>query len=114
MKLHDAISRGFNLRFFRGLGKETQKMGLSNRKKGFRMLAFTNGVAANLIPGQWMKSRLSEANGMCVEVAALPHGYIAIRNSTDPDGPALVVRNGEMAAFIDGAKKGEFDSLCTN
>ncbi|MFD3971391.1 DUF397 domain-containing protein [Streptomyces cyaneofuscatus] len=89
-------------------------MGLSNRKKEFRMVDYKNGMAASLIPGQWMKSRMSEANGMCVEVAALPQGGVAIRNSTDPDGPALIVKNGEMAAFIDGAKNGEFDSLCAN
>ncbi|MFI1185769.1 DUF397 domain-containing protein [Streptomyces californicus] len=76
------------------------------------MQNFTNGVTASLIPAEWIKSRKSEANGMCVEVAALPQGRIAMRNSTDPDGPALVIRNAELEAFIDGAKKGEFDFLC--
>ncbi|MFI6893581.1 DUF397 domain-containing protein [Streptomyces sp. NPDC050256] len=77
------------------------------------MQKFTNGMAANLIPGQWVKSRKSEANGMCIELAALPQGGIAIRNSTDPAGAALVVLNEELEAFVDGAKKGEFDALCT-
>lgn len=73
---------------------------------------FTNGMAADLIPGRWVKSRMSEANGMCIELAELPQGRIAIRNSTDPAGPALIVSSAEMEAFIDGAKKGEFDTLC--
>lgn len=88
-------------------------MRLSNREGIFPMLKFTNGMAANLIPGQWVKSRKSEANGMCIELAALPQGGIAIRNSTDPAGAALIVLNEELEAFVDGAKKGEFDALCT-
>ncbi|WP_330433855.1 DUF397 domain-containing protein [Streptomyces sp. NBC_00825] len=78
------------------------------------MQTFTNGMTANLIPGQWMKSRKSEANGMCIELAALPQGGIAIRNSTDPAGAALIFLSAELEAFIDGAKKGEFDSLCAS
>ncbi|WP_411080105.1 DUF397 domain-containing protein [Streptomyces sp. cmx-18-6] len=70
-------------------------------------------MTASLIPGRWVKSRKSEANGMCIELAALPQGGIAIRNSTDPDGAALIVKSAELEAFVDGAKKGEFDSLCT-
>ncbi|MFE2295056.1 DUF397 domain-containing protein [Streptomyces sp. NPDC059452] len=70
-------------------------------------------MAADLIPGRWVKSRKSEANGMCVELAALPQGGIAIRNSTDPAGAALIFRGAEFEAFVDGAKRGEFDSLCT-
>ncbi|MFD5983234.1 DUF397 domain-containing protein [Streptomyces cyaneofuscatus] len=76
------------------------------------MQEFTNGMAASLMPVRWIKSRKSEANGMCVEVAALPQGGIAMRNSTDPDGPALVIKNAEMEAFMDGVKNGEFDTLC--
>ncbi|MBH5337613.1 DUF397 domain-containing protein [Streptomyces pactum] len=77
------------------------------------MREFTNGMPAGLIPGAWMKSRKSEANGMCVEALRLPHGGVALRNSTDPTGPALVFTAGEMAAFLDGAKNGEFDILIT-
>ncbi|MER6573064.1 DUF397 domain-containing protein [Streptomyces sp. NPDC001093] len=75
------------------------------------MQNFSNGMAASVIPGRWIKSRKSEANGMCVEAVRLPQGGVALRNSTDPDGPALVFTVGEMDAFIDGAKKGEFDAL---
>jgi hypothetical protein len=59
----------------------------------------------------WRKSRHSGANGNCVEVAALPGGDVALRNSRYPDGPALVYTRAEMAAFLAGAKDGEFDHV---
>lgn len=75
------------------------------------MRKYTNGMAAGLINGPWVKSRKTEANGQCVELALLPTGSVAIRNSTDPDGPALLFSALEMDAFLDGAKKGEFDAM---
>jgi hypothetical protein len=48
-----------------------------------------------------------------VEVAGLPDGSIALRNSRHPQGPALVYTRAEIAAFIAGAKDGEFDALST-
>jgi hypothetical protein len=46
-----------------------------------------------------------------VEVAPLPDGAIAVRNSRHPSGPALVFTRGEVSAFLAGAKDGEFDDL---
>ena len=45
----------------------------------------------------------------CVEIAHLPDGQVAIRNSRHATGPALVFTPGEWAAFVDGAKDGDFD-----
>jgi Domain of unknown function (DUF397) len=45
------------------------------------------------------------------EMAALPSGSIAMRNSRDPGGPALIYTHAEIEAFIGGAKEGEFDHL---
>jgi hypothetical protein len=46
-----------------------------------------------------------------VEVAELPDGGIAVRNSRHPSGPALVYTRAEIAAFLTGVKNGEFDDL---
>ncbi|GHB58364.1 transcriptional regulator [Streptomyces cirratus] len=71
-----------------------------------------NGVAASEIPGAvWVKSSASVGNGNCVEVAALADGTVAMRNSRFPDGPALIFTAGEIEAFVDGAKRAEFDQL---
>lgn len=71
-----------------------------------------NGVVASEIPDvTWVKSSSSVGNGNCVEVAALEGGGVAMRNSRFPDGPALVFTAAEIEAFVDGAKRSEFDHL---
>jgi Domain of unknown function (DUF397) len=59
----------------------------------------------------WQKSRRSNPSGNCVELAGLPDGGIAIRNSRHPDGPVLVYTRDEIAAFVGGARDGDFDNL---
>lgn len=59
----------------------------------------------------WRKSRASNPRGDCVELARLDGGGVAVRNSRDPHGPALVYTPAEIAAFLAGAKAGEFDDL---
>jgi hypothetical protein len=56
----------------------------------------------------WIKSRMCSADG-CVEVAYLPGGNVALRDSKDVSKPAHVFDREEWAAFIAGAKNGEFD-----
>ncbi|MFF9346627.1 DUF397 domain-containing protein [Streptomyces sp. NPDC014734] len=74
---------------------------------------YSNGVSANLITGvTWVKSSLSDGiGGNCVEIARLAEGHVALRNSRDTCGPALVYNSGEWEAFLQGAKDGEFDSM---
>ncbi|MET8978326.1 DUF397 domain-containing protein [Streptomyces sp. NPDC004539] len=74
-------------------------------------MPFENGVRASSLDARWTKSRHSNATGNCVETAALPGGLVALRNSRDPDGPALVYTPEEIAAFLAGVKDGEFDHL---
>jgi len=60
----------------------------------------------------WIKASMSMPSGACIELAADGH-LIALRNSRDP---RVVLRytHGELAAFLDGAKRGEFDHLLGN
>jgi len=71
-----------------------------------------NGMpAAELGEVHWRKSQYSNGTGECVELAALPGGEIAMRNSRFPDGPVLVYTRAEINAFLAGAKDGEFDQV---
>ncbi len=71
-----------------------------------------NGMPAALLGGVvWRKSQFSNPSGNCVEMAALPGGEVAIRNSRDPHGPALIYTPRELDAFVQGVKGGDFDDL---
>jgi Domain of unknown function (DUF397) len=62
-------------------------------------------MSENLI---WAKSSYSGSEGgQCVEVAALPNGSHAVRDSKDPDGPVLRFTADEWRAFVRGVKAGE-------
>jgi hypothetical protein len=58
----------------------------------------------------WKKASRSNGNGgnNCVEVAFLDTG-VAVRDSKDRSGPALMFTMAEWTAFVDSAKDGEFD-----
>ncbi|MGQ4516399.1 DUF397 domain-containing protein [Streptomyces sp. DW26H14] len=51
----------------------------------------------------WVKSSYSGTNNNCVEVAALPRGGRAVRDSKDPQGPRLAfARGAAFGAFLAG------------
>jgi hypothetical protein len=74
------------------------------------MSTVRNGTPAAKLHGtSWVKSRRSgPTGGNCVEIAFLPDGEVAVRNSRHPDGPALVFTAAEWDAFVGGAADGEF------
>jgi Domain of unknown function (DUF397) len=75
-------------------------------------MQFANGAPVDQLGAvQWRKSQASNPSGNCVEVAALPSGDVAVRNSRHPAGPALVYTRAEVAAFLAGVRAGEFDDL---
>jgi hypothetical protein len=55
----------------------------------------------------WRKSTYSGQDGNCVEIATNLPGTIAIRDSKNPDGPALTFSHSAWAVFIRTMKAGE-------
>ncbi|MEU6077111.1 DUF397 domain-containing protein [Micromonospora sp. NPDC047074] len=59
----------------------------------------TPTINAALAVARWRKSSRSGDEGACVEMAVLP-GTIAVRDSKDPSGPALLFPPAAWAAFV--------------
>jgi hypothetical protein len=71
-----------------------------------------NGMLVGQLPHvSWHKSRRSNPSGNCVEMAELPEGQIAVRNSRHPEGPVLIYTREEIVALLLGARDGDFDHL---
>ncbi|MFL4905010.1 DUF397 domain-containing protein [Streptomyces sp. MMS24-I2-30] len=65
-----------------------------------------------------------QASGVCrgcplrapIEVAtnlaiATPHGHVPVRDSKNPDGPALTLPTHAFTSFVAGVKAGEFGAV---
>jgi hypothetical protein len=65
-------------------------------------------------PLRWRKSTASNPNGNCVELAEVADGLVALRNSRYPAGPVVVGSRAAVAAFVCGARDGEFDDLVSD
>lgn len=71
-----------------------------------------NGMPARDLGAQdWHKPWSDDAGGACVEVKKLGDGRVAVRQSTDPGGPALVFTDREITNFLTGVKAGDADFL---
>ena len=71
-----------------------------------------NGMpAAELGQQGWTKPWSGGNGGSCVEAKKLPGGRVALRQSTDPSGPALIFEPAEIRAFVEGARNGLADEL---
>ncbi|MFC6085088.1 DUF397 domain-containing protein [Sphaerisporangium aureirubrum] len=58
----------------------------------------------------WRKATKSGPNqGNCLEVAPLSGGRVGLRDTEAPEKAPFVVSASVWDAFVDGAKKGEFD-----
>jgi hypothetical protein len=64
----------------------------------------------DLSSADWHKSTRSGGNGGdCVEVAVNLPGIVAVRDTKDRQGAALVFTDAEWVAFLAGVREGEFD-----
>ena len=66
-----------------------------------------------MIIGEWIKSSYSDGDiddgGIdCVEVMLHESGGWSVRDSKDPHGPVLNFTPGEVSAFVQGVRAGEF------
>jgi hypothetical protein len=60
----------------------------------------------DLTSAAWRKSTHSNNGGNCVEVARNLPGVVAVRDSTDPAGPALVLDLGQWRALLAASRAG--------
>ncbi|MGK4580746.1 DUF397 domain-containing protein [Kitasatospora sp. HPMI-4] len=65
----------------------------------------------DLSHASWFKSSYSNNGGNCIEVAPGYAGVMPVRDSKDPEGPALVFSAEGFAAFVAGVKSGEFGTV---
>lgn len=71
-----------------------------------------NGICAALLEGAvWRKSQRSNSQGACMELARLDSATVAMRNSRDPQGTALVYPAGAVRAMVRALRAGEFNDL---
>jgi len=71
-----------------------------------------NGISAAELSGAvWRKSERSNSQGACVELARLDSATVAMRNSRDPQGTALIYPAGAVRAMVSALRAGEFDDL---
>ncbi|WP_433889096.1 DUF397 domain-containing protein [Streptomyces sp. CA-111067] len=65
--------------------------------------------ADTLSGADWFKSSYSDnQGGECVEGARLADGSMAVRDSKDPQGPALIFPADAWTAFAAATREGEF------
>ncbi|MFE7191796.1 DUF397 domain-containing protein [Kitasatospora sp. NPDC057541] len=62
-------------------------------------------------PVHWRKSSYSSNGGQCVEVATPHLTTVHVRDSKDPDGPALLFPAPAWHPFLTAVRAGEFDIL---
>jgi hypothetical protein len=78
--------------------------------EGGIMVGLYSGMpAAGIQDVNWRKSRRSNPSGNCVELAELVGGAIAVRDSRQRSGPALVYSRTEIGMLITRARTGSLD-----
>jgi hypothetical protein len=71
-----------------------------------------NGMPASELGERgWERPWSGTSGGQCVEMKRLTDGRVAVRQSTDPAGPALIYTPEEIGAFVTGVKNGLADHM---
>ncbi|MFJ2865755.1 DUF397 domain-containing protein [Kitasatospora sp. NPDC087314] len=65
----------------------------------------------DLSGASWIKSSHSNNGGDCVEVTAGFPGVLPVRDSKDPEGPALVFPADAWSSFVAAVRAGEFGEV---
>jgi len=66
-------------------------------------------MEATLGRAEWRKSSYSGQTGNCVEVAGNLPGAVAVRDSQDPAGPALILTPAAWRALTRNVRNGELN-----
>jgi hypothetical protein len=66
-------------------------------------------LMSDLANAEWRKSSLSGSGNNCVEVAGNLPGIVAVRDSKDPQGPALIFTLAGWRSFVSSVKCGDVE-----
>jgi hypothetical protein len=62
---------------------------------------------ASALGVNWWKSSFSDSGIQCVECAVVDSATVAVRDSKDPHGPALLLGREQFPTLVDAVKRGE-------
>lgn len=68
-------------------------------------------TSVSKLPVRWIKSSYSTNGGNCVEIGEGVAGVVPVRDSKDPNSPALVFAPATWASFVGATQRGEFPTI---
>lgn len=63
---------------------------------------------SSTLPVKWWKSSASGTQSDCVECGEVDDRTVAVRDSKNPTGPALLLSRGSLAGLVAGIRAGDF------
>ncbi|MFF4531465.1 DUF397 domain-containing protein [Streptomyces sp. NPDC001407] len=68
-------------------------------------------TSASKLPVRWRKSSHSTNGGNCIEIGEGITGVVPVRDSKDPNGPALMFAPDAWASFVGDVQRGELPTV---
>ncbi|MGC0205212.1 DUF397 domain-containing protein [Streptomyces levis] len=65
---------------------------------------------SSTLPVKWWKSSLSGTQSDCVECGIVDARTVALRDSKDPTGPALLLSRESLAGLVAGIRAGDVEA----